>query len=454
MALYGRRRVGKTFLIREYFNYEFDFYFSGLANADTSQQLFNFYNAYNRQANLTLEKPPVNWLVAFEYLKDHLELVKSDNKLVIFLDEIPWLDTARSDFMIGLESFWNDWASNRKDILLVVCGSAASWMIDELINNHGGLHNRVTKHVKIEPFSLNETEEYLVSRGHKCTRYQIIQLYMVTGRIPYYLEALDPQLSILQNIDALCFHKGGLLRSEFAHLFRSLFKKYQKHELIVKVLATKSMGMTRKEILKNTGLKSGGTFTKVLEELELSGFITSYAAIDKRAKDSIFRLTDFYTLFYFKFIVNVHNPEKNYWVNRVDDPSHRAWSGYSFEQVCLSHEDAIKKAIGISGVSTIVGSWRGNSDDVGAQIDMLIDRKDGVVNICEMKFSINEYTVTKDYATKLRNKIGVYKASTNTKSAVQLVMVTTYGLKKNAYSNELVHKEVVMDDLFVDISEK
>jgi len=452
LAFYGRRRIGKTFLIREYFDYAFDFYISGLANADTSQQLFNFYNGFNKQSNQALEKPPQNWLEAFEHLKNHLDLIKREGKLVIFLDEVPWMDTAKSDFMIGLENFWNDWASNRKDVLLIVCGSAASWMINELINNHGGLHNRVTKHVKIESFSLHETEEFLLSRGHKCTRYQIIQLYMVTGGIPYYLEGLDPQLSILQNIDEMCFHKGGLLRTEFSHLFRSLFKKYQKHELIAKTLSSKTMGMTRKEILHKSGLKSGGTFTKVLEELELSGFITSYAAIDKKAKDAVFRLTDFYSLFYFKFIINKPNPEKNYWINRVDDPSHRAWSGYAFEQVCLSHEDAIKKAIGISGVSTSVGSWRGKSEDIGAQIDMLIDRKDGVVNICEMKFSISEYAITKDYATKLRNKVGVYKASTNTKSAVHLIMVTTYGLKKNAYSNELVHNEITMEDLFVDIT--
>jgi len=448
LAFYGRRRVGKTYFIREYFDYTFDFQLSGLGNADTVQQLFNFYNAYNRQANQALNAPPKNWLEAFEYLKDHIELIKDKGKKIIFLDEVPWMDTPKSDFMMGLESFWNGWAANRKDIVLIVCGSAASWMLNELINSHGGLHNRVTQEVKIEPFTLSEVEEYLTSQGHIATRYQILQLYMVTGGIPFYLERLRPDLSILQNIDELCFHKGGILKYEFEHIFKSLFKKYHRHEKIVETLAGRTSGMTRKEIITKSKLKTGGTFTKVLEELELSGFISKYVPIGKRVKDTIYRLSDFYTLFYFKFIKNNLAPEQNYWVKRVDDSAHRAWTGYAFEQVCLDHADAIKSALGIEGVSTEIGSWKGISEDQGAQIDMLINRKDGVINICEMKYSINEYTITKDYANKLRNKIGVFKASTKTKKAVQLIMVTTYGLKRNAYSNELVVKEIVMDDLF------
>lgn len=449
MAFFGRRRIGKTFLIREFFDGEFDFQLTGLANADTSQQLFNFFNSYNRQAYIPLVDPPKNWLEAFDKLKDHLETIDTPHKKIIFLDEVPWMDTAKSDFISGLENFWNSWAAYRNDVILITCGSAASWMINELINNHGGLHNRVTHQVHLEPFTLQETEEFLLAKGHRCTRYQIIQLYMVTGGVPFYLERLNPQKSIMQNIDDLCFKKGGLLRQEFPHLFRSLFKKYQKHELVVKALSTKSLGLTRKEILAQTQLRSGGTFSSILEELELSGFITGYTAIDKKSKDTLYRLSDFYTLFYFKFIANNPNPEDNYWINRIDDPSHRAWSGYAFEQVCLEHQKAIKKAIGISGVRTEIGSWKGTSNKKGAQIDMLINRKDGITNICEMKYSINEYTITKDYADKLRTKIGVFRSSTKTKNAIQLVMVTTYGLNRNAYSDELVHKSVTMDELFV-----
>ncbi|MFT4534685.1 MAG: AAA+ ATPase superfamily predicted ATPase [Saprospiraceae bacterium] len=447
-AFFGRRRVGKTFFIREYFQYNFDFQLTGLANADTSQQLFNFYNAFNRQSPLLLDTPPKSWLEAFEHLKDHIELTTEKRKKVVFIDEIPWLDTAKSDFMIGLESFWNHWASARKDIFLIVCGSAASWMINQLINNSGGLHNRVTREVKIEPFTLSEVEAYLLSRGHICTRYQIIQLYMVTGGVPFYLDRLKTELSILQNIDELCFSKSGVLRNEFQHLFKSLFNKFEKHEKIVETLSQKAIGMTRQEILDKSKLKSGGTFSKVIEELELSGFITSYGPIDKKIKDTLYRLSDFYTLFYFKFIQTVPHPEPNYWVKRADSPSQRAWAGYAFEQVCLAHTEAIKSAIGISGVSTSLGSWRGKHGEKGVQIDMLIERNDGVTNICEMKFSISEFTITKSYADNLRTKISVYKNATKTKNAIQLITVTTYGVSKNAYASELVQKDITMDDLF------
>lgn len=449
LAVYGRRRVGKTFLIREYFNYKFDFQISGLASADTAQQLFNFDMALQKQSNLVLETASVNWLVAFQRLMDHLENGPPKAKKVIFFDELPWFDTQASDFMMGLEHFWNSWASNRKDVLLIVCGSAASWMLNALINNNGGLHNRITQKMKIEPFNLQETEEMLVAKNCVLDRHQIIQLYMTMGGIPYYLEAIQPNLSAAQNIQQLFFDKSGLLVTEFFNLYRSLFRKYEIYEKIVEVLSTKNEGLQRNEIIKLSGKTSGGTLTKVLADLEENGFISAYTSLDNKQKNIIYRLSDFYTVFYFKFIKDGKYKGENSWVNLIDNPVQRAWQGFTFEQICIDHVAQIKKALGISGIQSMHASWKGGTPEKAAQIDLLIDRRDQVINLCECKFSLDVFSIDKTYAEKLRAKISTFKETTKTRKAVFLTMITTYGVEKNKYANLLVQNEVTMDDLFV-----
>jgi len=448
LTIYGRRRVGKTFLIREYFNYTFDFQISGLANANTQQQLFNFDTSLRKQSNLIFEGASENWLVAFQRLMDHLDNKESKDRLVLFFDELSWFDTPASDFMMGLEHFWNTWATNRKDVLLVVCGSAASWMVNVLINNSGGLHNRITQKMKIEPFNLQETEAMLVSKNCELERYQIVQLYMVLGGIPYYLDAIQSHLSAPQNIQELLFDKSGLLKNEFFNLYRSLFRKYERYEKVVEVLASKNEGLQRKEIIKQTGISSGGTLTKVLTDLEESGFICSYTSLDNKQKNILYRLSDYYTAFYFRFIKNGKYQGKDSWINLIDNPVQRTWQGFAFEQVCLDHVWQIKKALGISGIQSNNVAWKGGTGEKSAQIDLLIDRRDQVINLCECKFSLDSFSINKGYSEKLRSKITTFKTVTKTKKSVFLTMITTYGVDKNKYANLLVRNEITMDDLF------
>jgi uncharacterized protein len=447
LAVYGRRRVGKTFLIREFFDYSFDFQIAGLANASTNQQLFNFSNTLFRQNKIDYEHQPKNWLEAFQRLIDYLENFEQGKKKFLFFDELPWFDTKGSDFMIALEHFWNSWATNRRDVLLITCGSAASWMMSELINNTGGLHNRITQKMKIEPFNLQETEEMLESKNCVLDRHQIVQLYMAMGGIPYYLDAVRSDFSASQNIQFLFFEKNGLLRNEFFNLYRSIFKKYEIYEKIVATLATKTQGLQRNEIIDLAKMSSGGTLTKALSDLEESGFISSYKALDNKSNHIIYRLSDFYTAFYMKFIKDGFDGQ-NAWLNLLDNPTYRAWQGFSFEQICLSHTTQIKKALGINGIASNDTSWRSVGEEKNAQIDLLIDRRDQVINICEAKFSTDVFAISKEYSEKLRSKIAVFKHSSKTKKAVFLTMITTYGVEKNKYFNALVQNEVIMDDLF------
>ena len=448
VAVYGRRRVGKTMLIRRVFNNQFTFQLTAIANASKGQQLLNFYTALQKHQPMDRRDLPENWFSAFQQLIAFLEKTP-DKRKVVFLDELPWFDNQKSDFIQSLEHFWNSWAAARTDVVLVTCGSAASWMINKLINQRGGLHNRVTERIKLEPFTLREAEALLKVKNPAIDRYQVIQLYMVMGGVPFYLDMVSPEWSGPQNIEHICFSGDGMLRTEFGNLFQALFSKAERHISIVRAIAKKTKGVTRDEIIRETGLPNSGTTTRLLEELEMSGFIRRYNPFGKKKQTSLYQLIDFYTLFYLRFIEHSDPYDLNNWVNAIDTPSHRAWSGYAFEQVCLYHVQQIKQALGISGVVSHTFSWKSKpGEEPGAQVDLIIDRRDHVVNLCEVKFSSALYAISKEYAEQLRRKIAVFKAETGTKKAVYLTMITTYGLHRNAHSQGLVQNELMMDVLF------
>ncbi len=447
VAVYGRRRVGKTFLIRNAFP-SFDFHITGMANVNTATQLANFHIALKRYDAQFVDRPlATSWLEAFTRLTEVLE-AKKNGKKIIFLDELPWLDTAGSGFLPALEHFWNSWASARTDILLIVCGSAASWIINKLLNSRGGLHNRVTDRILLQPFTLKECEQFFISRGAVFDRYQIVQLYMVMGGIPFYLSQIDPKLSTAQNIDRLCFMQSGVLRTEFDNLYHSLFQKAERHIQIIEALSTKTKGLSREDLLKASKMPNGGGTTRILRELEESHFIRKYRAFGKKDKNSIYQLTDFYSFFYLRWIRGVDTYSQHYWVSQLDTPNQNIWAGYAFEQVCLEHINQIKRGLSIAGMKTEISSWFGKTETAGAQIDLLIDRADRVINICEMKFSIDAIAMTKSYAEDLKKKIRVFKEVTKTRKAVHLILLTTFGIISNNYSDTLVQNELKMDALF------
>jgi AAA+ ATPase superfamily predicted ATPase len=446
LAVYGRRRVGKTFLIRQVYNKQIVFQMTGIARANTTQQLSNFFSVLRElepgfeQTNL-----PQNWFDAFNLLRNYLQKLRAPKK-VIFFDELPWIDTPRSNFLSALEHFWNAWASNRPDILLVVCGSAASWMINKLINNRGGLYNRVTQRISLMPFTLQETENFFRAHQIQLDRYQILQLYMAMGGVPFYLNEIRPGMSAFQEIDRLAFSKNGLLALEYDNLYRSLFNNAERHISIIETLAAKPKGLGREEIVKLSGIKDGGALTTILRELEESGFISKSVPFGKKIRDSIYRLSDPYTLFYLKFIKDQKLSGAGAWLSRIDSPAWRAWSGYAYESICLQHISAIKKALGISGVYTEESSWVNKERSV--QVDLLIDRRDHVINLCEVKFTQEPFTLTKSYKKELERKLFTFKEETQTRKSVFQVLVTTWGLKDNINSLGFIQSSITMDNLF------
>ncbi|MBQ9430576.1 MAG: ATP-binding protein [Kiritimatiellae bacterium] len=448
VAVYGRRRIGKTFLINEMFGGRYAFQHSGVENVGIYDQLDYFRQSISRFGRVKCPKLR-NWREAFFELEQMLER-GGDGKKVVFIDEAPWLDTVKSGFLPALEHFWNGWASLRKDILLIICGSATSWVVNEILRNRGGLHNRVTKPLPITPFTLKECEEYATWKGLPFDRRQLAECYMAFGGVAYYWSLLSPGQSAAQNFDRLFFAKNAELENEFSRLFASLFKHERKYVEIVSVLASRADGMTRNQLLSKMPSPCGGEISRYLCELEECGFIRRNPIIGTRKKGAIFQLIDNFVLFHFKFLKERVGNDEHFWEISYNKPAINNWRGLSFERICFWHIPQIKRALGISGVLSDVYSWRGETEDSErqkVQIDMLIDRSDHVINICEMKFSADAYVVTDDENRKLRRRLELFRAATGTNKGLMLTMITSNGIKRNANS-AIVNSEVTLDDLF------
>ena len=447
VAVYGRRRVGKTFLVRETFNYTFTFEHSGVANGNNRTQLRAFRDSL-MDAGMGKTSIPSNWMDAFALLRQFIRQ-REEAKKVIFIDEIPWMDTPRSDFVSALEYFWNAFASARKDVLLIICGSATSWIINKVLKNHGGLHNRVTYRLSLQPFTLYECEAYMKSRKIHFSRYDLLELYMVFGGVPFYWSLLERGESAAQNIDRLVFAERGKLHNEYYELYDSLFKTPELYINVVTILGA-GPGMTREELVKRSELDGNGKTTRVLDDLQECGFIKKIPTYGLKTQ-ATYKLIDNFTLFYQKFVKETGTNDEQFWSHSYQSPLHRTWVGLAFERVCFQHIPQIKTALGISGVVTNVYSWRigpsmeGARD--GAQIDMLIDRADNMVNICEMKFSKNEYVVTQDDATSMANKAERFCQTVGHGKSISLTMVTVNGIAKTGYWGD-IHNSITAEDLF------
>ena len=456
VIVYGRRRVGKTYLVDQFFHHQFDFSYTGGHRLPKVKQLRNFGKALKKYAMLERQPKFSDWDDAFDALEEYLEAMPDGKRKVIFFDEMPWIDTPQSEFVDALEMFWNGWASRRNDIVFVASGSSTSWMVDKLVENQGGLHGRITSNIYVRPFTLHETEEYLNSRKFNWDRYQMLQTYMILGGIPFYYSLLNPKESLVQNVDRLFFRKNGELKTEFEELYHSLFSHAEKYTEIVKLLNGKKEGLTRDEIMTATGMDST-VLTKVLRNLERCDFVIRYSQFGNKTKGSIYRLVDFYTLFYYRFVEASNGQDEMWWSHNFQSRAVETWQGFSFELVCLMHLTQIKRSLGIAGIATEASSWRyvrpknieDNEEEKGAQIDLLIDRADRVINLCEMKFSAHPYRITDDYEKLLRDRMEVFRTKTKTTKALMHTFVTAFGVADGMHRS-IVNSEVTMDDLFVD----
>ena len=446
VAVYGRRRVGKTFLIVQHFGNKFTFSLTGISDGNMKEQLRVFHTSLKKHFQGDMPFPQ-NWFEAFGLLEECIERDPTLGRKTIFIDEMPWFDTPKSGFLKAIEYFWNAFASRRDDILLIVCGSAASWIIKNLINNYGGLHNRVTETIVVEPFYLGDCEKFYQSRGIAMTRQQMAEAYMILGGIPFYMDSMDKMYGLNQNIDRLLFENNAILKSEFDRLYHSLFRQADNHIRIVEILSENGAGMTRQELSAASGISDGGGLTKVLSELESCGLIDRSFDIKKKRNGEYYKLTDFFSLFYFKYLKSQKGKDSHFWTNNLTDPAHRTWCGYAFERLCLAHASQIKQKLGISGVVTETYTFRSRQKKGGAQIDLVIDRKDGVINLCECKYTNNPYELTEKDISDLERKKDVFLAETGTRKSIHVTMITANGLVHNAYRNE-IQSEIVLDDLF------
>lgn len=450
----GRRRVGKTYLINNTFNNNFSFKYTGISPIDLNenkesklkQQIDSFYISllkYGYKGN-----KPTSWLEAFYCLEVLLETKRSDERMVVFIDELPWLDTHKSNFISSFENFWNNWGSTNENLMLIVCGSSNSWINDNLLNNYGGLYDRVTKIIDLSPFSLQETKEYFEYNNIVFSNYDIVQSYMIFGGIPFYLDLLNPALSLVQNVNELFFNKNAILKNEFNQLFRSAFKNPEEVKKIVLSLSKNRLGLTKKEISKETKISDGGTLTSFLQSLIASNIIIKYTPFDKNKNEHYYKLIDQFCLFYIHFVKDNNSLDNTFWQDNITSQNVVSWRGFSFENVCFYHIDKIKDVLRIAGLTTNISAFNysGGDDESGSQIDLLIVRKDNIVDVCEIKFYGLPYSVTQNDINKIKERELLISNKISKKYAIHHILIASYGVKKNEYSNYF-QNIITIDDL-------
>lgn len=454
VAVYGRRRVGKTYLIQQYFQ-DKGIYFelTGINQASKKLQLRNFAEVYTDVFKIAMVKSALkDWHSAFQQLRKKIEEQAASRKVILFLDELPWLASPNSGFLEALDLFWNRYISRNPHVILIVCGSAAAWMIKKIINNKSGLHNRLTRPpIQLMPFTLRETEEYLNARHIFLERKQLIDIYMAIGGVAYYLNLVFPGKSSRETINELFFSNIAPLRLEFQNLFSSLYQNSVKHIAVIKALATTRQGLTREELLEEVKeLSSGGGMQDLLDELEHCGFIVKLAEFGKKKKEARYRLVDAYTLFYLKWVEAFDEVSNAYWFRKMESAAYYTWAGYAFENICFQHYAEIIEALKISVVAETKSGWsfKGNADQLGVQIDLIIDRADKCINLCEIKFYDDEFVIDKSYAEVLRKKKSVFREKTKTRKSLFMTMISAYGITKNSLCLEVVDQQLSMDALF------
>ncbi len=447
IAVIGRRRIGKTFLIRKYFEKDIVFEFTGVYKGTIADHKSIFSKAYLRHFNKPVSDLK-NWFDIFDHIETAVNKIKKKNKKVIFLDELPWMGGSNSQFIKALSYFWNSWVSKREDIVLVLSGSSTSWMIKKIFNDKGGLYNRTTQRIYLKPFTLKETEQFLKYKKCHFAKPTIADIYMVLGGIPYYLELIESNDSVAQIVDKLFFRKSASLKSEFAELFNSQFEKADIYQLIASLLAKHHYGLKRNQLLKLIKVDSGGNFTKALDDLEKAGFITAYIPFGNISKEKTYKLTDLFVLFYLKYVDS--KGKINQWKKIVNTPIWKVWSGFAFENVCMNHIEQIEKALRIDGINTSVSSWShvGNDEMQGAQIDLLIERADKIINLCEIKYYNDKFIVTKEMMEKIKLKISSFRYFTKINDTIFPTIICPQGLQPNKYSGEFSQNIVQLHHLF------
>ena len=448
VAFTGRRRVGKTFLINQKYSSKMCLSVTGIQGVSTRQQISNFIQKIEEHSKQRILSKPSNWQDAFLILKNYLQTLPKTKKQVIFIDELPWMCNAKNGLLQLIAHLWNDYLSKEKHFVLVICGSSTAWITQKIINDKGGLHNRITHSVHLKPFTLAETKAFFAERKMNLTHNAIAELYMTMGGIPFYLENIKRGESPMKAVERMCFADNGLLKNEYQNLYKALFNYPENHEAIVATLALSNSGISREELIKKSKVQAGGPFTRAMNDLLLSGFVVEDVPNGKLKKGSLYRLIDEFSVFHHRFIKKNKKAGNDVWQTITASQSYKVWKGFAFETLCKKHIQEIKNALGIKNVYTTTNSFSYKNEKGGFQIDLLIDRNDNVINLCECKFYDAPFEIDKKYCLQLLTRRSEFKIASKTRKIVFNTMITNHTMKQNAYSLDCVDNQIIIDELF------
>ncbi len=449
ICVYGRRRVGKTFLVEQTFR-DFAFRAVGLEKGTTKQQLKSFGQRLIEYGD-DIKQTPENWFEAFSRLDKILsgESIRRslNGKKIVFLDEFPWFATKKSDFLVAFEDYWNRRGTQDGDLLFIICGSATSWIIKNVIKNTGNMFQRVTKKICVEPFTLAETELFFKDREFDWSREQIAECQMIFGGLPFFFDLMNTSQSLVKNINRLLFDKDALFGDETKKLLDATLSESPIYEKILSKLAFARYGIKKSELQVEIAAPNG-TYGRAVQDLVDCGYVIEYKKKYEEYNPLYIQLVDPFLLFHYHYL----SKEKR--IDSYEDligniGRYDNWRGTAFEILCLNNTASIKSALGIRGVKTECYPWYNSTDKKNerVQIDMVIERADKITNLCEIKYTNKPFVIDASYEQELIKKRDIFKEKTGTSQALKVIIISAAGVSGTRYTS-YISDIITLDDIF------
>jgi AAA+ ATPase superfamily predicted ATPase len=419
-VIYGRRRVGKSELIRHVTQGKNVLSFEGLEGQPKHKQIKNFLFQLSAQSNIR-EKNISDWPDALILLRT----LTQDGQWIIILDEFQWMANYQNELVSVIKMIWEKYLSQNPDLTLILCGSIASFMKSKVLKS-SALYGRTDYELNLHELNLSEISEFFPGKGSD----EVIDTAMLVGGIPKYLELISEYPSLYDALEPLAFSQDGFFKTEYDRLFASHFGKKPIFMKIIQTLATNPYGLTTGKLAKEMQVASGGTLCHQLDDLESAGFLHSIIPFDKPEGSKLrkYILMDAYVRFYHSIIrgsMKETTPPNTQFHAIMSSPRYAAWAGMAFEFLCMRHHKEISRILGFHGIPYTAGPFfqRKTLDTPGVQIDLLFERSDKILVLCEMKYLLA--SVPGDIIDQVNRKVSALQEKYPGRTILKVLLTKT-----------------------------
>jgi hypothetical protein len=444
VVLYGRRRIGKSSLVKRFAEKKKAYYeFEALEGETTPGQINHFLQQLKKQIDDPILDSVrfANWEQVFTYLTEKVINRKSKVKKILFLDELPWMAAGRIRLVSLLKYYWdNHWKS--KHVMLILCGSVASFMVKKVLHSNA-LYGRTTIEILLKGFSPEEAARLL---SKKRSREETLNYQLVFGGVPKYLEQINTSQSFNKNMNTLCFSPHGIMLKEVERIFYSQFREPRTYLKIINLLKNGIFSLS--EISSKTKIPSGGGLKQYLKNLERAEMIRSYIPFDRsgNSKFKKYTLADEFLVFFFKYMGPnlrvIKESSSRRLFETLTQNSFDSWLGFAFERFCLKHAGLLALVMDFAD-DILLASPYFKKNDERFQIDLLYQRADRVITVCEIKHQ--NIKIGTNIIPEMQRKCALLKVPRG--YALEKALISLYGPDNSLKDTGYFHHFVTLDDI-------